>query len=155
MINGLTKLSHPCQVMADVMTFEEKKGPIRGRTVAWVGDVQQCLRLLGSCRGALRLHAEGRHARVARAASRPCANGPRARGAKVTLHRPIRKRRSKGADCVVTDTWVSMGDKEANRRRTLLKPYQVNRALMAQAAQAMRSSCIASPPIAARRSPTR
>ena len=58
-INGLTKLSHPCQVMADVMTFEEKKGPIRGRTVAWVGDAQQCLRLVGSCRGALRFHAAG------------------------------------------------------------------------------------------------
>ena len=51
-INGLTKTSHPCQIMADVMTFEEHRGPIRGRTVAWTGDANNVLRLLGPRRGA-------------------------------------------------------------------------------------------------------
>ena len=60
----------------------------------------------------------------------------------------------KGADCVVTDTWVSMGDKDGARRHNLLKPYQVNARLMARA-KPTRSSCTACRPTAARRSPTR
>ena len=84
-INGLTKLSHPCQVMADVMTFEEKKGSIRGRTVAWVGDANNVLRLLGSCGRALRLHAAVATPGVARAEAGAAQMGGRARGAKVTF----------------------------------------------------------------------
>ena len=54
-INGLTKRSHPCQVMADVMTFEEHRGPINGRTVAWIGDANNVLASWVACGGALRL----------------------------------------------------------------------------------------------------
>jgi ornithine carbamoyltransferase len=132
-INGLTKLSHPCQVMADVMTFEEKKGPIRGRTVAWVGDANNVC--------ASWVHAAARFDFALRIAT------PESLAPKPALRKWVENARAKvtvttdpeeaakGADCIVTDTWVSMGDKEATRRRTLLKPYQVNRALMAKAAK--------------------
>ena len=59
-INGLTRLSHPCQVMADVMTFEEHRGPIKGATIAWSGDSQQCAGVMGSCSTPLRIQAAGR-----------------------------------------------------------------------------------------------
>jgi ornithine carbamoyltransferase len=132
-INGLTKLSHPCQVMADVMTFEEKKGPIRGRTIAWVGDANNVC--------ASWVHAASRFDFTLKAASpEPLAPKPALRRWAETAQAKIvfttdPEEAVKGADCVVTDTWVSMGDKEAARRRSLLKPYQVNRGLMAKAAR--------------------
>jgi ornithine carbamoyltransferase len=130
-INGLTKLSHPCQVMADVMTFEEKKGPIRGRVVAWTGD---CNNVCTSW-----IHAAARFDFTLRVAA-PDVLGPRpglrkwARnsGARVIFTNDPAAAVT-DADCVVTDTWVSMGDKAATKRRALLKPYQVNRALMSLA----------------------
>ena len=130
-INGLTKLSHPCQVMADVMTFEEKKGPIRGRTVTWTGD---CNNVCASW-----VHAAARFDFTLRVAA-PDELAPRPAlrkwaenaDAKVTFtDDPVQA--VTGADCVVTDTWVSMGDKEGTKRHNLLKPYQVNKALMARA----------------------
>jgi ornithine carbamoyltransferase len=132
-INGLTKLSHPCQVMADVMTFEEKKGPIRGRTVAWVGDANNVC--------ASWVHAAARFDFTLRIATpESLAPKPALRKWAESAHAKVTvmtdpEDAAKGADCIVTDTWVSMGDKEATRRRTLLKPYQVNRALMAKAAK--------------------
>ena len=78
-INGLTNRSHPCQVMADVMTFEEHRGPIRGKTVAWVGDGNNVLRLLDARRRAVRLPpAHGDPARSSRRRRR-CSTGSRAR----------------------------------------------------------------------------
>jgi ornithine carbamoyltransferase len=130
-INGLTKLSHPCQVMADVMTFEEKKGPIRGRVVAWTGD---CNNVCTSW-----IHAAARFDFILRVAT-PDVLAPRAglrkwvrnSGARVTFTNDPAEAVAH-ADCVVTDTWVSMGDKAAAKRRALLKDYQVNRTLMARA----------------------
>jgi ornithine carbamoyltransferase len=127
-INGLTKLSHPCQVMADVMTFEEKKGPIRGRTVAWTGDANNVLTSW--------VHAAARFDFALRVAT-PRELAPRRQlvewakrsGAVVRFTREPEEA-VEGADCVVTDTWVSMGDKNGKKRHNLLKPYQVNRALM-------------------------
>ncbi|HXJ03377.1 MAG TPA: ornithine carbamoyltransferase [Micropepsaceae bacterium] len=130
-INGLTKLSHPCQVMADVMTFEEKKGPIRGRTVTWVGD---CNNVCASW-----IHAAARFEFTLRVAT-PDELAPRPNlrkwaegsGAKIVFtDNP--EQAVTGADCIVTDTWVSMGDKDGAKRHALLKPYQVNSALMARA----------------------
>jgi len=132
-VNGLTKQSHPCQVLADVMTFEEKKGPIRGRTIAWTGDVNNVC--------ASWVHAAARFDFALRIAS-PESLPPRptlrkwAEGARANVTFTIDPEEAvKGVDCIVTDTWVSMGDKEGHKRRTLLKPYQVNRALMAKAAR--------------------
>jgi ornithine carbamoyltransferase len=132
-INGLTKLSHPCQVMADVMTFEEKKGPIRGRTVAWSGDANNVLTSW--------VHAAARFDFVLRVAT-PVELAPRPElkewakksGGEISFVNDPEKAVAK-ADCVVTDTWVSMGDKDGSQRHNLLKPYQVNRALMARAAK--------------------
>jgi ornithine carbamoyltransferase len=130
-INGLTNLSHPCQVMADVLTYEEHRGAIRGRTVAWTGDSNNVL--------ASWAHAAQRfefHLRIA--TPRELAPKPRLRdwikasGASIVVGASPEEA-VVGADCVVTDTWVSMGDKDGKRRHNLLKPYQVNAQLMAKA----------------------
>jgi ornithine carbamoyltransferase len=131
-INGLTRLSHPCQVMADVMTFEEHRGPIAGRSVAWLGDANNVL--------ASWVHAAARFDFSLRIAAPPeLAPRPelvawvKANGAQVTTTTDPEEAAA-NVDCVVTDTWVSMGDEERERRHNLLKPYQVNARLMAAAA---------------------
>jgi ornithine carbamoyltransferase len=130
-INGLTKRSHPCQVLADVMTFEEHRGPIRGRTVAWSGDANNVL--------ASWMHAAERfdfELRIATppelAPNKPLRDWLRSAGAAIRLGTDPEEAVS-GADCVVTDTWVSMGDRDGTCRHNLLKRYQVNAALMAGA----------------------
>ncbi len=130
-INGLTDFSHPCQIMADIMTFEEHKGPIKGKKIAWTGDGNNVLTSF--------IHAAF-HFDFELAIAVPDALRPQAavldwasqKGARVRVtNDPIDA--VKGADCVVTDTFVSMGDEEAERRNALLMPYQVNDALMALA----------------------
>jgi ornithine carbamoyltransferase len=130
-INGLTRQSHPCQVLADVMTFEEKKGSIRGRTVAWTGDANNVL--------ASWMHAAERFEFKLRIAT-PAELRPDKRlldwvkssGAAIEIGDDPDAAVS-GADCVVTDTWVSMGDRDGKHRHNVLQPYQVNGALMARA----------------------
>ena len=130
-INGLTRRSHPCQVMADVMTFEEHRGSIEGRTVAWTGDDNNVL--------ASWAHAAERFKFRLNVATppqlspgKPMKDFIRATKADIHLgHDP--ETAVTGADCVVTDTWVSMGDKDGEHRHNLLKPYQVNSKLMSLA----------------------
>ena len=130
-INGLTRHSHPCQVLADVMTFEEHRGPIRGRTVAWTGDGNNVL--------ASWMHAAERFEFQLRVATPP-ELAPKKRlldwakvcGAAICIVSDPEAAVA-GADCVVTDTWVSMGDRNGQRRHNLLKRYQVNAALMSHA----------------------
>lgn len=130
-INGLTDETHPCQVMADVLTFEEKRGPIAGKKVAWVGD--------GNNVAASWIQASARFDFDLRVA------GPRrlwpdekvvawamANGGKVAVGADAAAA-VEGAHCVVTDTWVSMGAKNADERRKILRPYRVDDALMARA----------------------
>jgi ornithine carbamoyltransferase len=130
-INGLTRRSHPCQVLADVMTFEEHRGPIRGKTVAWTGDSNNVLTSW--------MHAAERFDFRLRVATPP------ELAPKKWLRDWVKGSRAaidigsdpevavKGCDCVVTDTWVSMGDKDGQRRHNVLKRYQVNTRLMALA----------------------
>ena len=130
-INGLTRLSHPCQVMADVMTFEEHKGrsratPSRGPATPTTCCRPGCMRRRASI-SASRSRRRRNSSSIAR--SRPGRSSPAPRSNSGTIPR----RRSTDADCVVTDTWVSMGDKDGERRHNLLKPYQVNARLMARA----------------------
>jgi ornithine carbamoyltransferase len=128
-INGLTRHSHPCQIMADVMTFEEHRGPIRGRTVAWSGDANNVLTSW--------MHAAQRFEFRLRVATPPELAPQRAHldwvkrsGAAIDFgHDP--EKAVTDADCVVTDTWISMGDKDSRRRHNLLTRYQVNARLMA------------------------
>jgi ornithine carbamoyltransferase len=130
-INGLTKFSHPCQVMADVMTFEEKKGAIRGKKVAWTGDANNVL--TSWVHAAARFEFELNVASPREfAAKPPVVKWAKESGAAIRFMRDPDEA-AEGADCIVTDTWVSMGDKEAKRRHNILKPYQVNRALMKHA----------------------
>jgi ornithine carbamoyltransferase len=130
-INGLTKRSHPCQVLADVMTFEEHRGAIGGKTVAWTGDGNNVL--------ASWMHAAERFDFRLRVATPPelapkkwLIDWIKSSGAAIKLGSDPEEA-VKGADCVVTDTWVSMGDKDGARRHNLLKRYQVNARLMARA----------------------
>jgi ornithine carbamoyltransferase len=130
-INGLTRRSHPCQVLADVMTYEEKRGPIRGRTVAWTGDSNNVLTSW--------MHAAERFDFELRVATpselRPkkwLMDWVKSSGAAIKISDDP-DAAVKSADCVVTDTWVSMGDKDGKLRHNVLKRYQVNARLMANA----------------------
>ena len=130
-INGLTDESHPCQIMADIMTYEEHRGSIAGRVVAWSGDgnnvanswihaaVKLGFPIRLACPDSLQPPADV----LARAADE---------GGDVQIVDSARAAVD-GADLVVTDTWVSMGDKNAEMRRQVLLPYQVDAALMAGA----------------------
>ena len=130
-INGLTKLSHPCQIMADILTFEEFRGPIGGKTVAWCGDGNNVL--------ASWVHAAQRFdfkLRVATPASLPPSPEIVAWAASTNADLVVTTDPHEavaGADCVVTDCWVSMGDEDEAERIAALTPYQVNAKLMATA----------------------
>jgi len=131
-VNALTDDTHPCQIMADLLTFEEHRGSVAGRTFAWTGDGNNVLNSFIEAAApfdfTLRIATpEGSDADpdfVERA---------RARGARLHLTRDPDEAVS-GADCVVTDTWVSMGREDAARGHNVFLPYQVNEALMARAA---------------------
>ena len=132
-INGLTNRTHPCQIMADVMTYEEHRGPIAGKKVVWSGD--------GNNVCASFLHAAGQFGfDFTFTGPEPLDPEPvfiglaRDKGVRITIERdPAAAVR--GADLVVTDTWVSMHDSQSakERRHNQLRFYQVNEALMALA----------------------
>ncbi len=128
-VNGLTKLSHPCQLMADIMTFEEHRGPVKGATIAWTGDSNNVL--------ASWVHAAERFDFTINVASPPELAPSAALLDWAGAHK-VRMNVTKdpfeavrGAAAVVTDCWVSMGDEDETRRHhNLLTPYQVNARLM-------------------------
>ena len=131
-INGLTKHTHPCQIMADVLTFEEHRGPIRGRTVAWSGDANNVL--TSWVHAAARLDFKLRVASPPELAPRPeLLSWAKAEGADIMVTTDPYEAADR-ADAIVTDCWVSMGDEDEGRRHNLLKPYQVNARLMGAAA---------------------
>lgn len=132
-INGLTRISHPCQVMADVMTFEEHRGPIKGATVAWSGDSNNVLTswVHAAARFGFKLRVASPKELSARESLRAWARGA---GADVQFGGDAEKAVA-GADCVVSDAWVSMGDEDSTKRHNLLKAYQVNAYLMGRAAK--------------------
>jgi ornithine carbamoyltransferase len=130
-INGLTKKSHPTQVMADVLTFEEFRGPIQGRTISWCGDGNNVL--------ASWVHAAARLDFGLRIATPPELAPPhklidwaKTNNARISVTSDPFEAVHK-ADAIITDCWVSMGDRDERRRHNLLAPYQVNAKLMAAA----------------------
>lgn len=130
-INALTDNTHPCQIMADVMTYEEHRGDIRDSLFAWTGDGNNVLHSLieASVRFGFRLNY------ATPAGSEPkqeYVDWAKANGGRVTACSDASSAVS-GADCVVTDTWVSMGFEDKARGHNVFLPYQVNEALMAKA----------------------
>jgi ornithine carbamoyltransferase len=130
-INGLTDASHPCQLMADVMTLEERKGVAKGKVVAWSGDGNNVL--TSWVHAAQRFEFDLRIACPEELGPAPKLLDWAARqGARIRLaHDPAEA--VAGADCVVTDVWVSMGVEAAINRHNMLAPYRVDERLMALA----------------------
>ncbi|MDH3335861.1 MAG: ornithine carbamoyltransferase, partial [Rhodospirillaceae bacterium] len=130
-INGLTDSSHPCQLMADVMTYEEHRGPIAGKKIVWCGD--------GNNVAASFMHAAGRfgfHLSLAVPAELPLDDDVLAWAKSEGVDFSITQDADEAcldADLIVTDTWVSMGDKDAEKRHKLLSPFQVDERRMALA----------------------
>jgi len=132
-INGLTDRTHPCQIMADILTYEEHRGPIAGKKVVWTGD--------GNNVCASFLHAAGQFGFDVTFTG-PAQLDPeqewidlaRSKGVTIEIERDPHKAAS-GADLIVADTWVSMHDAQSarERRHNMLRPYQVDTALMASA----------------------
>ena len=128
-INGLTDLNHPCQIMSDIMTFEELKGPIKNKKIAWLGDgnnivyslieasVQFDFELSVAC-------PKGHEP------NKQILNWAKKHKSKISITKnPLTA--AKGADCVMTDKWISMNDRNnKNKKIKALKPYQVNKKIM-------------------------
>ena len=130
-INGLTDLSHPCQIVADLLTVMEHRKTLPGLELAWLGDGNNVLNSVVEAAGLFKFNlriavpegyeSDGSFIEIAKAA-----------GANITLTRDAREAVA-GADVVVTDTWVSMGQEHAHNKMAAMMPYQVNERLMAMA----------------------
>jgi len=141
-INGLTNLSHPCQIMSDIATFEELKGPIENKKIAWLGDgnnvvyslieasVQFNFQLTIACPKKLQ-------------PNKKIMKWAKNKKAKILITEDPREAANL-ADCIMTDKWISMGDKSNNqRKKKLLRPYQVNKKIMKLAkAEAIFMHCL-------------
>ncbi|MDQ0318822.1 ornithine carbamoyltransferase [Pararhizobium capsulatum DSM 1112] len=132
-INGLTDTTHPCQIMADIMTFEEHSGPVKGKTIAWSGDGNNVLHSFveGSARFGYRLNM------AVPLGSEPddkILNWARNNGGDIMLCHDA-DQAVKNVDCVVTDTWISMNQEHRARGHNVFQPFQVNEALMEKAAK--------------------
>jgi len=129
-INGLTNESHPCQIMADVMTYEEKKGPIQGAKVVWTGDGNNVFASFAHAAKAFDFQLVFSGPETLDPDPRVVANA----GSHLTIDRDPHTA-VQGADLVVADTWLSMHDdiSARDRRHNQLKPYQVDSHLMGEA----------------------
>jgi len=128
-INGLTNLSHPCQIMADILTFEESKGGIEGKTIAWLGDgnnvansfIEAATKFKFELRIACPKKYQPDKKIVATAKKNNC---------KLLITEDPYKA-AKDADCIMTDKWISMSDKgDKKKKKKILKKYQVNKKIM-------------------------
>ncbi|MGB3538021.1 MAG: ornithine carbamoyltransferase [Mesorhizobium sp.] len=130
-INALTDDTHPCQIMADVLTFEEHNGPVAGKTFCWTGDGNNVLHSLMEAAARLRFSVNI----AVPDGSEPMqkyVDWAKSNGGVVNFFRSAEEA-VREADCVVTDAWVSMGQEHRARGQNVFLPYQVNAALMAKA----------------------
>jgi ornithine carbamoyltransferase len=127
-INGLTDHTHPCQVMADIQTLEERKGDVANHVVSWVGDgnnvAASWVHAVGKLGGRLRIGCPDEYPM-----EKPVMDWALAHKANVSTFKTAEEAVA-DSDCVVTDAWVSMHDTDGERRHNILKPYQVNERLM-------------------------
>jgi ornithine carbamoyltransferase len=130
-INGLTNRTHPCQLMADILTFEEHRGPIEGKTVAWLGDMNNMSTTW--IQAAARFHFDLRLAcPEPLAPPEAVVQWARNAGARIEIGRSA-EAAARGADCIVTDTWVSMGQEGAEGRTKMFEPFRVDKHVMSLA----------------------
>lgn len=128
-INGLTRFSHPCQIMADLMTLIEHRGELAGARIAWIGPANNVL--TSWIQAATKFDFKLVIATPSEYAPEPMlVDAACLEGADVELAASAEDAAA-GADCVVTDTWISMGDDEEDERLGSLKSYQVTSAIMA------------------------
>jgi len=140
-INGLTDDTHPCQILANIMTFEEHRGSVKGKIFAWMGDGNNVLHSLIEAAALF-----GFSLRIAtpegREPQQKYVDWARLQGADINLTRDA-KAAAYGADAIITDTWVSMGQEHRASHAHIFAPYQVNKALMALAhPQALFMHCL-------------
>ncbi|MEM7299812.1 MAG: ornithine carbamoyltransferase [Pseudomonadota bacterium] len=130
-INGLTDDTHPCQLMADILTFEQHKGAVNGKTIAWTGDSNNVLNSMAEAAALFKFRLK-----VATPQSRPpderFFSWAQQRGANIYIAENAEDAVT-DADCVITDTWVSMGQEANAADKSAFLPYQVNEELMAKA----------------------
>jgi ornithine carbamoyltransferase len=130
-INGLTDLSHPCQIVADLLTIVEQGKPLPGLVVAWLGDGNNVLNSIVEAAGLFKFNV-----RIAVPQGYDCdaafIDAAKAAGANIMVTRDAAEAVA-DADIVVTDTWVSMGQEHAHNKIAAMMPYQVNDRLMASA----------------------
>ena len=130
-INGLTDRSHPCQIVADLLTIIEHGKPLPGLELAWFGDGNNVLHSILEAAGLMKFNV-----RVATPSGyepeQEFVDLARAGGAQVTLTNSAEEAAS-GADVLVTDTWISMGQADADEKRRAMEPFQVNEAIMGNA----------------------
>ena len=128
-INGLTNLSHPCQIMADILTFEESKGDIEGKTLAWLGDGNNVANSL--IEAATKFKFELNIACPKKyQPNKKIIDAAKKNNCKLLITEDPYKA-AKDADCIMTDKWISMSDKgNKNKKKQILKKYQVNKKIM-------------------------
>ena len=128
-INGLTNLSHPCQIMSDSMTFEELKGPIENKKIAWLGDGNNIVYSL--IEASVQFNFQLNIACPKKfEPNKKILRWAKSEKAKILITKDPREA-ARSADCVMTDKWISMGDKtNKKKKKKILKPYQVNKKIM-------------------------
>ncbi len=132
-INGLSDMSHPCQIMSDVFTFEESKGVITGKTISWIGDgnnnmSNSLIEAAGKFNFNLKIGCPKKYS-----PDKKILNWAKKNKVNLTITaKPLEA--VKNSDCIMTDKWVSMNDKvNKKQKKKILKPYQVNKKLMSKA----------------------
>ena len=128
-INGLTNLSHPCQIMADILTFEESKGDIEGKTIAWLGDgnnvVNSFIEAATKFKFELKIGCPKKYQ-----PDKKIVETAKKNNCKLLITEDPYKA-VKDADCIMTDKWISMSDKgDKKKKKKILKKYQVNKKIM-------------------------
>ena len=128
-INGLTNLSHPCQIMSDIMTFEELKGPIANKKIAWLGDGNNIVYSLIEAAAKFNFELSIASPKQFRPGKK-IVEWVKRKNAKILITKDP-KEAINLVDCVMTDKWISMGDEiNKKKKKKLLKPYQVNKKIM-------------------------
>ena len=128
-INGLTNLSHPCQIMSDIMTFEELKGPIANKKIAWLGDGNNIVYSLIEAAAKFNFELSIASPKQFRPGKK-IVEWAKRKNAKILITKDP-KEAINLVDCVMTDKWISMGNEiNKKKKKKLLKPYQVNKKIM-------------------------